>query len=61
MTILLTRKSLAIILFIAQLFQNTTQSLNKLIHDENQLTTKNYQHEQIHLSYGGKYIFLKFF
>ena len=56
---MLSRTFLTVILFIIQLLHYTAQwpSLYNLFHDQNQLTTKNYQPEQIHLSYGGKYVF----
>ena len=56
---MLSRTFLTVILFVTQILHFTAQwpSLNDLFQDENQLTTKNYQPEQIHLSYGGKYVF----
>jgi hypothetical protein len=42
--------------FILNLFLQTNQlNLSKRIYKDDQLKTKNYQPEQIHLSYGGKF------
>ncbi len=42
--------------FILNLFLQTNQlNLSKRINKDDQFKTKNYQPEQIHLSYGGKF------